>query len=128
MAKRRNPGGVAPLTGRQRQELTAGLQALRMSTVEGGWNELSAFDSHESKRQAWEAHRDELMGPYRDCFVRPAAWWIYEHPSGSDPLHEYEAVAALVEAGELTEAGLEAYRLHVERHDRMVASVAGASR
>ena len=41
------------------------------------------FKSEEERREAWEAHKDKIMGEWRENNspgTRPGAWWTYEAP------------------------------------------------
>lgn len=45
----------------------------------GARDDASAFDSEDSRRAAWQAHRAELLRMVEPG-SRPSAWWEYEAP------------------------------------------------
>lgn len=73
----------------------------QMSLRYGDLVDRPTFASEDERREAWFAHRDELM---RDCGAgqRPAGWWDFESPIPRPRDRDY-AAAALYEAGLLTD-------------------------
>ncbi len=67
----------------------------------GPRDEVSVFDSDESRRTAWRDHAAELM-PMVDPGSRPWAWWSYDAPEPMLP-REPE-LAYLSRCGLLTDA------------------------
>ena len=102
--------GPDELTEEQEMELTSDLAAVLAETME-----VSAFDSVEAKRGAWEVHGERLTREYMadNPGKRPPGWWAYEAPRDRPAFAEDRPEGAprdlpneaawLLELGELTE-------------------------
>lgn len=69
--------GPDEITEEQEMELASDLAAVLAETME-----VSAFDSAEAKRRAWEVHGERLTREYMadNPGKRPPGWWTYEAP------------------------------------------------
>lgn len=80
MTRPKRNAAPGELTDDQRRELLGGFP--HTVYTDPAWS--SAFDNLEAKREAWEAHRDDLLPAYiaRNPGSRPTAWWEFEAADG----------------------------------------------